>query len=73
MTLERVKCICLKGKYLEEARKQKAKVAKLTVKKTGRKVLLGEELDGMVHKYVQAMLNAETPSGAVVMAAAQGV
>ena len=34
----------------------------------------GEELDGMVQKYVQAIRNAGTPIGtSVVMAAAQGI
>lgn len=44
------------------------------MKKRGRKVLLGEELDGMVQKYVQAIRDAGTPIGTnVVMAAAQGI
>ena len=59
---------------MEEVRKQKDEVTKLTVKKHGRKVLLGEELDGMVQKYVQAIRNAGTPIGtSVVMAAAQSI
>ena len=63
-----------KKKYLEEVKKQKGEVTKLAVKKRGRKVLLGEELDGMVQKYVQAIRNAGTPIGtSVVMAAAQGI
>ena len=53
----------IKGKYLEEVRKQNGELTKLTVKKRGRKVLLGEELDGMVQKYVQAMHNTGTPIG----------
>ena len=64
-----------KKKYLKEVKKQKeGEVTKLTVNKHGRKVLLGEELDGMVQKYVQAIRDAGTPIGTnVVMAAAQGI
>ena len=69
----------LKKKYLEELRKhvpctEFEEVKSLPGHKRGRKVMLGEELDGKVQSYVKALRAAGTPIGSsVVMAAAEGL
>ena len=47
-------------------------MTKLPVHKRGRKVMLGEQLDGKVQKYVQALRSTRTPiASSVVMAAGE--
>ncbi len=69
-----------KKKYLEEVKKRHVpgveyeQVTRLPGHKRGRKFLLGEELDGKVSKYVEALRSAGTPIGSsVVMAAGEGL
>ncbi len=69
-----------KKKYLEEVKKRQVSgtafndVKRLPGRKRGRKVMLGEQLDGRIQNYVKALRNAGTPIGSsVIMAAATGI
>ena len=52
-----------------------SEVRSLPKLKTGRKLMLGEELDAKVKNYVQALRSAGTPVGScsIVMAAGEGI
>ena len=67
-----------KKKYLDEIKKLEhtgtSEVTSLPKQRTGRKVMLGEQLDAKVKKYVQALRSAGTPIGSsIVMAAGEGI
>ena len=67
-----------KKRYLDELKKLdstgKTEVKSLPKRHTGRKVLIGNQLDAKVQEYVRALRNAGTPIGSsIVMAAGEGI
>ena len=69
-----------KKKYCEEVQRHRIpgtefkEVTSLPERKRGRKVMLGEQLDGKVQAYIEALRGAGTPIGSnIVMAAAEGI
>ena len=66
-----------KKRYLEEMKKlenPEDEVRSLPILKRGRKVMLGEQLDDKVKKYIMALRSAGTPvSSSIVMAVGEGM
>ena len=69
-----------KKKYCEEVQRHRIpgtefkELTSLPERKRGRKVMLGEQLDGKVQAYIKALRGAGTPIGSnIVMAAAEGI